>query len=212
MITDPKPPRALAFYFRVSTDAQEISMQQHALREFCRRHGWKLPKVVAIFMEKRHGHTVRRTQLDLLCQACRDGKVDTILCYALDRIGNDVAHMANLLAEWDRLKIRVVGVSDNIDTAVNNAATNLYRNMIMAWAQSKREINGERTKVGLAAARKRGRVGGRPEKKKEAAAAALAELRGQAKAKNPGTAAAIAKKHGISKTYLSMLARGLRKL
>lgn len=158
-MTDPKQ---IAFYLRVSRTAQDFPSQLHAVREFCRRHGWRLPPKAKIFAEKITGKVDRRTQLDALLTACRNGHVDTIICYAVDRMGNDARHLHNLIATLDALKIRVIGVVDTIDTATQNAATNLMRNMLFAFSQAARERIGERTIAGLTAARARGRCGGRP--------------------------------------------------
>ena len=158
-MTEPRKP---AFYVRVSRAAQDYPSQLHALAEFMRRSRWPVPKKDRIYCEKITGKRARRTHLDRLLQACRDGLVDTIVCYRADRMGNDAVHMHNLIAELDRLKIRLVGVSDSVDTGTQTAATNLFRNMLIAFAQGQREVTVERTLAGLRAARAKGRVGGRP--------------------------------------------------
>ncbi len=79
------PPKNLAFYLRVSRQAQEFTMQRHALAEYCRRQGWKPPGRKLVYAEKISGTKEKRTQLDLLVQAARSGQVDTILCYQSHR-------------------------------------------------------------------------------------------------------------------------------
>jgi DNA invertase Pin-like site-specific DNA recombinase len=198
-------PRSIAFYVRVSTISQDFPSQMHALKEYCRRQGWPVPPKAKIFAEKISGKLARRTQLDRLLQACRDGVVDTVMLYRVDRMGNSFVHLVNIQAELDALKIRVIGVADNLDTAINNAAANHYRNTLNAAAQFNREIISERTLSGLAAARDQGRVGGRPRTSDDKIARAL-------KLKSTGkTHTAIAKISGLSKSYISKIFSGDRK-
>ena len=196
-------PKKIAYYVRVSRTSQDFPSQLHALNEFCRRNDWRPPAKKLVFAEKITGKVARRTQLDLLLQACRDGHVDTIICYAVDRMGNDARHLHNLIAELDALKIRVIGVVDTIDTATSNAATNLMRSMLFAFSQAARERIAERTVAGLNAARARGRIGGKP-RTNDAAIERAFKLKGTASVRQ------IAKKVGLSAAYVSKLFRGLK--
>ncbi len=197
--------KKIAFYVRVSRTSQDFPSQLHALKEFCRRHGWNTPKKDLIFAEKITGKVAKRTQLDKLLDACRNGHVDAILCYAVDRMGNSAQHLHNLIATLDALKIRVVGVVDTIDTATSNAATNLFRSMLFAFSQANRERIGERTVAGLNAARARGRVGGKPRSNDEKIAKAE-KLRATTKL----SLRAIARKVDIDPGYLSRVLSGKR--
>lgn len=182
-------------------------MQEHALKEFCRRQapGWAAPAKGFIFKEKASGKAGKRTQLDLLCQACRDGRVDTILTYSISRLSRDVLHFSQLFAEWDRIKIRVVSVSDGVDTLEDSPASQLFRNMLAAFAQMERQTIVQRSRAGVASARKRGRNGGRP-RVNDAKIARAWELRGQTKMK----LRAIAEQVGLDPGYLSKVFAGLR--
>ncbi len=198
-------PKKLAFYLRVSRTKQEYHSQLHALREFCRRSGWRVPVAGLVFSEKITGKLARRTQLDRLLQACRDGHVDTILAYRVDRMGNSALHMHNLIAELDGLKVRLVGAADNIDTAINNSSTALWRSMLIGWAESQRMLTQERTIAGLKAARARGFVGGR-QRKNDAAIGTAFLL----KEKGKLSVREIAEEVGLSASYLSRIFNGRR--
>lgn len=197
-------PALLAFYLRVSTISQDYPSQLHALKEFCRRQGWKVPNRSRIFAEKVSGKLAKRTQLDRLLTACRDGHVDTILVYKIDRLGNSLQHLVNVQAELDSLKIRMIGVSDGVDTSINSAAANHYRNTLATAAQFNREIISERTRAGLAAARHAGRHPGRRRKNDVQIARAM-KLRAQDK-----TYTEIHTATGLSRGYLSDLFTGKR--
>ncbi len=198
-------PRALAFYFRVSTDAQEFPMQEHALKEYCRRQApsWPVPGKGLLFREKISGKTSKRTQLDLLREACRQGRVDTVLTYALNRIGSNPQHLVNLLAEWDGLKIRVVGVSDGFDSTANTPGSTMYRHMLIGFAASTREQIVQRIKAGVAASKARGDKWGRP-RINDAKIARAWELKGQTKL----SLRDIAKQVELSPGYLSGVFNG----
>lgn len=198
-------PSKLAVYLRVSTQRQDTDSQLHALKEFCRRHAWKFPAGKLVFAEKVSGKKQNRTQLDLLVTLCRDGHVDTILTYKVDRIGRSHVHLVNLFAEFDRLKIRVVGVADGIDTGNDNASTRLYRNLLISFAESQREGIVENIHSGLAAARKAGTKFGRPPRYTEKVANAWALREG-----GKLSIRKISAKVGLSVSYLSLLFRGKR--
>lgn len=200
--TDPK---TLAFYLRVSRTKQEFFSQFHALKEFCRRSGWRVPPKDRIFSEKITGKLAKRTQLDRLLQACRDGHVDTILAYRVDRMGNSALHLHNLIAQLDGLKVRLVGAADNIDTAINNSATAMWRSMVIGMAESQRILIQERTIAGLKAARARGFVGGRVRKNDAAIGQAFA-----LKEKGKLSVREIAQEVGLSAGYLSRIFNGHR--
>lgn len=192
-------PRLLAFYLRVSTVSQDYPSQMHAMREYCRRHGWPLPPKSKIFAEKISGKREKRTQLDRLLTACRDGHVDTIVMYRVDRLGNSMQHLVNVQAELDGLKIRMIGVADGIDTAIATATTNAWRNWLNTAATYNRELISERTRDGLRAARARGNHPGRPRKSDAKLAKAL-ELHKQGLSNT-----AIGKKVKLSDRYISTL-------
>ncbi len=196
-------PRKLSFYLRVSRSTQTIASQLHALREYCKRHGWPLPKKEMIYQEKASGALVKRTQLDRLVQACVAGNVDTILCYQIDRIGRSFLHLVNLMAQFERLKIRVIGISDGMDTAENSPHVNQFRRTMMSAAEYQRELIVERTNDGLAAARKRGRFGGRPRENDAKIAAAKKLLQKNPTIKKPLSLRAVARAVDLDPGYLS---------
>ncbi len=194
-----------AFYLRVSMRSQEFPSQLHTLREFCRRQKFPAPAVRAgngaaagnLFAEKESGAKAKRWALDELLQACREGKYDTIITYRGDRMGRSFAYMEQLYAELGAIKIRVIGVADGIDTAVDTPTTRAFRRVLATHAELQREMIVENTRAGIAAARKAGRIGGRP--RAEASQVEKArKLRAQGK-----TLREIAKKTGQSLGWVS---------
>lgn len=90
---------------------------------------------------------------------------DTLVVWKLDRLGRDLRHLVNLIHDLTErgvgLKV-LTGQGAAIDTTT--AAGKLVFGIFAALAEFERELIAERTKVGLAAARARGRNGGRPYK------------------------------------------------
>ena len=104
-----------------------------------------------------------RPGLEACLKALQPG--NTLIVWKLDRLGRDLRH---LVAMVDDLRSRDVGLKvlagagAEIDTTTPNGR--LVFGIFAALAEFERELIGERTRAGLAAARARGRKGGRPRK------------------------------------------------
>ena len=116
-----------------------------------------------IYEDKISGKRDDRPALDACLKALRRG--DTLLVWKLDRLGRSLRHLVNTVYE---LEIRGIGFKvltghgAAIDTTTPSGK--LVFGIFAALAEFERELNVERTKAGLAAARARGRRGGRPYK------------------------------------------------
>lgn len=106
------------------------------------------------------GKTERRPGLDQCLKALREG--DTLVVWKLDRLGQDLRHLVNLVHELAARDVgfRVLtGQGAAIDTTT--PAGKLVFGIFAALAEFERELIRERTMAGLAAARARGRASGR---------------------------------------------------
>lgn len=136
-------------YARVSTEQQNLEMQIDALEKYgC----WK------IFEEKKSGKTKERPQLQEMLSMLRPG--DTVVIYKLDRISRSLRHLLELSDFFEKNKINLVSISENIDTSTPMGR--FFFHSMGALNQLERDLASERTKEGLSAARARGRSGGRP--------------------------------------------------
>lgn len=114
-----------------------------------------------IYEDSASGRRDDRPGLDACLKALRPG--DTLVIWKLDRLGRDLRHLVNTVAE---LTVREIGLKvlagegASIDTTTANGR--LIFGIFAALAEFERELIVERTKAGLAAARARGRKGGRP--------------------------------------------------
>ena len=137
-------------YARVSTEDQNLSLQIDALEKFgCDR----------IFQEKVSGVSKNRKEFENLLLHIRSG--DTVVVWKLDRLGRSVKQLIDLMETWLKDGISFHSISDGL-TINDSAMSRMFYTIIAAFAQLERDLISERTKAGLAEARKRGRIGGRP--------------------------------------------------
>lgn len=136
-------------YARVSTDDQNLDAQTDAL---------KVAGAGKIFADRISGSRRTRPELDKLLEQLRDGDVVTVTKY--DRLARS---LKDLLEIVEAIRDRGAGfrsLAEDIDTTT--PAGRLVFHVFASIAQFERERISERTREGLAAARKRGRIGGRP--------------------------------------------------
>ena len=137
-------------YARVSTDDQELRMQIDALEAY---------GVDGIFKEKASGGTMEREALNWMMDDISLRRGDTIVVYKLDRLGRSVKGLIEAIEHIQDRGARLVSLNDHIDTGTANGR--LLFNVIAAVAQWEREMISERTKAGMAAAKRAGQTFGR---------------------------------------------------
>jgi putative DNA-invertase from lambdoid prophage Rac len=150
----------IAIYCRVSTDKQTHDSQLTELRDYCQRRAWL---DVTEYCDTVSGSKFTRKALDCLLSDIRRGRVDCVVCYKLDRLGRSLAHLAQLLAEFNAHRVALICTSQGIDTSNDNPAGRLQLGVLMAVAEFEREIIRERVNAGLRAAKANGVKLGRPE-------------------------------------------------
>ena len=136
-------------YARVSTEGQSLEAQLDALR---------VAGVERMFSEKISGSKRARPELDKLIDQLRPGDVVTVTKY--DRLSRS---LQDLLAIVEAIRAKGAGfrsLAEDIDTTTS--AGRLVFHVFASIAQFERERISERTREGLAVARKAGRIGGRP--------------------------------------------------
>lgn len=138
-------------YARVSTNDQNLDLQVDALQKY---------GVDEIYKEKVTGTKEERQQLTELLNHLRAG--DTLVVWKLDRLGRTVKQLLSLAEEFEKKGIFFISIKENFDTSTPVGKFTFH--MFCAMAQMERDVIAERTKAGLAAAKKRGRLGGRKPK------------------------------------------------
>jgi DNA invertase Pin-like site-specific DNA recombinase len=152
--------KQIAVYGRVSTDAQSHASQLREVRAYVRRR-WSKAKVEE-YLDKASGAKFSRQGLDALMANVRQGRVDVLVVYKLDRLGRSLQHLAQLLGEFETHRTALVATSQGIDTSDSNPAGRLQMHVLAAVAEFERSVIKERINAGLAAARDRGAQLGRP--------------------------------------------------
>ncbi|MCG7495228.1 recombinase family protein [Thalassobius sp. Cn5-15] len=136
-------------YARVSTADQNLDAQLDALKE---------AGAGRVFSETISGATAKRPELKRLLDQLRDGDVVVVTKY--DRLARSLRDLLDIV---DAIKERGAGfrsLAEDIDTTT--PAGELIFHVFASIAHFERRRIAERTREGLAAARKRGRIGGHP--------------------------------------------------
>jgi putative DNA-invertase from lambdoid prophage Rac len=150
----------IAIYTRVSIDKQSHDSQLAELDEYCQRRGWTN---TTCFSDVISGSKFTRAGLDEMMKLVRRGKLDTIVCFKLDRLGRSLAHLAQIVGELTSNNVSLICTSQGIDTTDDNPSGRLQLGVLMAVAEFERSIIQERVNAGLKAAKARGvRLGRKP--------------------------------------------------
>jgi site-specific DNA recombinase len=110
-----------AAYCRFSSDAQReasIRDQFRNIEGYCARAGWPAP---ALFQDQAmSGSRNDRDGYQAMLQAAEGGEFEVLVVDDLSRLSRDHIECAQVIRRLKYLKIRIVGVSDGIDTARDN--------------------------------------------------------------------------------------------
>ena len=137
-------------YARVSTDDQNLDLQDRALRD---------AGVEQIFTDKASGAAASRPGLSAALSALSAG--DTLVVWRLDRLGRSLPHLISVVADLGQRGVGFQSLNDGLDTT--SAQGRLVFHMMGALAEFERALISERTSAGVQAAKARGvRLGRRP--------------------------------------------------
>jgi DNA invertase Pin-like site-specific DNA recombinase len=155
----PTTPR-VALYARVSTKdkGQDTENQLAQLRTFCAASGWT---IVSEFIDHATAKHSDRDQFQAMFTAASRREFDYLVTWALDRLSRE-----GVAKTFEHIKVlRGYGVQYVSFTEPHFRTTGPAGELMIAvaaWiAEQERQRISERTKAGLAKARKQGRIGGR---------------------------------------------------
>jgi len=149
----------IALYARVSTTDQDCSQQLRDLREYAAARGWSIQ---GEYVDNGHsGAKDSRPAMNRLMSAARARKIDAIAVWKIDRWGRSMPHFVNSVQELRSLGVRFIAITQGIDTDESNPTAKLMLNLLVAFSEFERELIVERTRAGLARARREGRIGRR---------------------------------------------------
>lgn len=180
-------------YARVSTEDQNLDLQRDALTA----------AGCAVIYEDLGCSAIARNRPGFDAALAALARGDTFIIWKMDRAFRSLLQALTVLEQFERDEVSFLSLTEQIDTS-----TPMGRCMYQirnAFAELERSLISERTRAGMAAARRRGKVLGRPPKINDSAVARARE----ALATNPAsTLATLAQKLGVSPRTL---ARALKK-
>ena len=107
------------------------------------------------------GGNIERPGLQRLLHDIRDGKVDCVVVFKVDRLSRSLLDFSRIMETFENHKVSFVSVTQQFNTT--HSMGRLTLNILLSFAQFEREIIGERIRDKLAAQRRKGKwTGGRP--------------------------------------------------
>lgn len=100
------------------------------------------------------GGDLKRPALARLREDIAAGHVDTVIVYKIDRLSRSIRDFVNLVAEFDKVGVSFVSITQAFDTSTSMGRLTL--NVLLSFAQFERELTGERLRDWFAGARGRG--------------------------------------------------------
>ncbi len=100
------------------------------------------------------GGNLDRPGLRNLLEDIREGLVDVIVVYKIDRLSRSLMDFAKLVEVFDEHKVTFVSVTQSFNTTTSMGRLTL--NVLLSFAQFEREVTGERIRDKIAASRAKG--------------------------------------------------------
>ena len=147
-------------YIRVSTEDQaregfSLGEQQEKLEALCKYKGFEIYKIYkdAGISAKDMEH---RPQFQAMLKDMRDGKINYIVAYKLDRVTRSVRDLEELITELEKNNCYLICDRDDVNTSTANGR--FFVRMLTVLSQLEIEIVSERTKFGMTGAIKAGHI------------------------------------------------------
>ncbi len=106
------------------------------------------------------GGTLERPALQQLMEDIKQGKIETVVVYKVDRLTRSLADFAKLVEVFDANTVTFVSVTQQFNTTTSMGRLTL--NMLLSFAQFEREVTGERIRDKIAASKRKGMWMGGP--------------------------------------------------
>ena len=156
------PIRRCAVYTRKSSEEglEQDFNSLHAQREACEAfiksqagEGWRLIKT-AYDDGGLSGGTTERPALQHLLANIREGLIDVVVVYKVDRLTRSLADFAKMVELFDGHSVSFVAVTQQFNTTTSMGRLTL--NVLLSFAQFEREVIGERIRDKVAASKRKG--------------------------------------------------------
>ena len=160
MYMEKKEKKICGIYTRVSTEDQaregfSLPEQKERLELYCKLNDYEIKEYYtdAGISAKTGNH---RPEYERMLEDGRQGKINMIIAYKLDRITRSTKDWESLIEYSEKYDVALAFVNDNIDTT--NANGKMISRIMMSVSQNEIERTSERTKVGLVGAIKAGNI------------------------------------------------------
>src|SRR3989475_10689660 len=100
------------------------------------------------------GASLDRPALQKLLAEVREGRIDVVLVYKVDRLTRSLADFAKLMELFDAHDVSFVSVTQSFNTS--SSMGRLTLNVLLSFAQFERELIGERVRDKIAASKRKG--------------------------------------------------------
>lgn len=154
--------RRCAIYTRKSSEEglEQDYNSLHAQREACEAfiksqagEGWRLVKT-AYDDGGFSGGTMERPAIQQLLKDIREGKIDVVVVYKVNRLTRSLADFARIVELFDAQSVSFVAVTQQFNTTTSMGRLTL--NVLLSFAQFEREVIGERIRDKVAASKRKG--------------------------------------------------------
>jgi len=154
--------RRCAIYTRKSSEEglEQDFNSLHAQREACEAfiksqasEGWRLIRT-AYDDGGLSGATMERPALKRLLEHIRQGLIEVIVVYKVDRLTRSLADFAKMAEIFDAHQVSFVAVTQGFNTT--SSMGRLTLNVLLSFAQFERELTGERIRDKIAASKRKG--------------------------------------------------------
>lgn len=157
-----------AIYTRKSTE-RGLDMEFNSLQnqeEACKAYilsqafnGWEYVKTYSDGGIS--GGTMERPGLQALLNDIREGHIQVVVVYKVDRLSRSIIDFHKMMQEFDKYGCNFVSITQSFDTS--NSMGKLTLNMLLSFAQFEREVSAERVRDKIAASKAKGLwMGGTP--------------------------------------------------
>jgi DNA invertase Pin-like site-specific DNA recombinase len=147
----------LGIYMRCSTNKQQTASQKRELKRWAESHA---DERMAWYEDHFTGKTMERPGWEKLWKDCSEGRVKSIVCWRLDRLGRTAKGLITLRDELITRSLNLISLRDSLD--LSTPSGRLMFGIIASVAEYETEVRRERQMAGIAAAKEKGkRIGGR---------------------------------------------------
>jgi len=149
-------------YVRVSTidqsrEGHSIDEQTDRLLAFCKFNDYEVYKIYED--PAMTGKNTNRPAFKEMMTDVKNGKINKVLIYKLDRLTRSIQDMEEIVNELNEYNCTFESASEKLDTG--SAMGNMFRRILTIFAQFEIETISERTKFGLEGAAKKGHFSGK---------------------------------------------------